>query len=425
MKRSMLVLILLLIAFSRNTYAEVKDSLVFGPKTFDLTERHGKDNRYTDSFSVSKEGAYFIKIQNGDLPKITNPYFIEFIINNQKILSGTGYQYPILLCSTVLSKSNMFALLIKDKKPEGSKLPKLGPSAVIVTVLPPSAKLPEGVYGLRHWDLLPEFASLLLKIKNPESFSLAITAVNLKNDLAERVAAAHKLANRKDTTTVGYFIALFNDYLLTPDVRAEAAIGLGVLHHKESIPSLLNGLVDSEEKVRWGSAKALSFYPENDTRDLLVSTIQKMDRLRKEALLNTISSADWNPLGALTNIVETSEDPYVINIAVSMLGATREPKAVEFLIKLMKEPGKNDKKIIITALGMTRDSKALDVLLQMAGDEDTGEGVQIEIANALAMIGDQRAEPVIRDMIETYSDSFVVRKLRAAYKKLTGKAYKK
>jgi len=43
----------------------VSEKPLFGPKKYDVIERHGLDNWYQETFSAT-EGVYLIKLQNGE-----------------------------------------------------------------------------------------------------------------------------------------------------------------------------------------------------------------------------------------------------------------------------------------------------------------------------------------------------------------------
>jgi len=420
MKRPTLLL-LVLMTFASTASAEVSEQPLFGPKQYDVKERYGVENRYQETFSVA-DGVYLIKMQNGaKLPERSE--YIEFTVNDQKLLKNDSYGYPFISCVVKLRKENAFELVLKDARPSGDKRPKLPSRFVVLSVTPLSLKLPDGVYGVLSWGKLQDIAGLLQKIKAPEALSLAVAALNLNNDTTARAEAVRKLSGRKDSNARDLFAFLYSDVMLNPDVKGEAALALGALGDKESVPHLMNGLLDSEEKVRTGSARALSFYSEEDTREPLTKMIQKVDAMRIKPLIQAVSDSGWKPVGALIVLAESS-DPLVANTAIKLLGPTRDPKATESLLKHLKEPGKSDRRAIITALGASKDARAIEPLSRIAGDPAARKGVEAELAEAFASLGDQKTAPLIEDMIKNAPEREVRIKLRKAYRKLTGKGYK-
>jgi len=420
MKRSILLLLIFMTCAS-TVFAEVSEKPLFGPKTYDVKERYGRENRYQETFSAA-EGVYLIKIQNGEkLPDRSE--YIEFTVNDQKLLRDDRYGYPFIACVVKLRKENSFELVLKDSKPSGDKRPKLSARFAVLSVMPLSVKLPEGVYGVLSWNKLQDIAGLLREIKAPESFSLAAAALSLSNDSTARAEAVRKLSDRKDAQAQDYLAFLFSDDSLNAEVKGETALALGAMGDKASIPLLMNGLLDPEENIRIGSARALSFYREDDTRELFTKLLQKLDPMRMQALLRTISDAGWKPVGTFMTLAESS-DPYVAHMGITLLGTAKNSSATAFLLKLLKEPGKSDPRVIITALGASRDPLAIEPLSRMAGAPSARAGLEVELAEALASLGDQKAAPLIEDMIKNASTQEIRSKLRGAYRKLTGKAYK-
>jgi len=80
--------------------------------------------------------------------------------------------------------------------------------------------------------------------------------------------------------------------------------------------------------------------------------------------------------------------------------------------------------VIICALGDTKDPRAVEPLLKIAGNPELRKGKQAEVGEALANLGDQRAAEPLADMIKIADSRASWERLRAAYKKLTGKDFK-
>jgi HEAT repeat protein len=119
-----------------------------------------------------------------------------------------------------------------------------------------------------------------------------------------------------------------------------------------------------------------------------------------------------------------STDHQVANTATKLLGGMQEPRATDLLLKLLDQPGSRDQSVIVSALGDTKDPRAVEPLLKIASDPERRKGKQAELGEALANLGDQRAAGPITDMIKKADSRVSWERLRAAYKKLTGKDYK-
>jgi len=224
----------------------------------------------------------------------------------------------------------------------------------------------------------------------------------------------------KEKTTEAYLVRMFGDYLAPEDVRAEAAIGLGMLGNKKSIPLLMAGVIDPEERISIASARALSFYPEEDTQAQLTEVLQRLDPMRKRAAIRTIVNGGWKPVTTIISLAGT-DDPKIFTTAVGILGGMRDPRATDYLLKLLADPGKRDVRLVISALGETKDPRATEALLALAGDPSKRSGKEADLGEALANLGDQRAAGPITDMIKNATLPSVQGRLRTAYKKLTGK----
>ena len=333
------------------------------------------------------------------------------------------YEFAYVACIVRLQKENSFEINVKDSKPSGLKRPPLPPRFAIMSVLPYTGKLPEGSYGLSAWEQLDQLSTLLQKISNPASAALAAASVSVRNDLAARAEAMRRLSDNKDMSTLPFISAVFNTPAYHGEVRGEAAIGLGLLGAKESIPLLVNGLLDPEEKPRLGSARALSFFKEEDTREPLIKLLERLDTMRRDAMISAIVSAGWKPVSALMTLAE-SQDPHISHNAIGILGTTRDPRATDLLLKLFKDPGQRDLRRIISALGDTHDARAVDPLLALAKDRVQRAGKEVELGGALSNLGDQRAASLIEDMIKRAETRSKRVELQQSYKRLTGKDFK-
>ena len=400
------------------------DQAVFGPKRYDVKERHGKENRYSDIFAA-REGAYLIQLHNGEKPSERSEW-IELAINGEKMLKDDKYGYFFFAGFLTLHNENKIEIVLKDEKPVGFRKPVLPPRFVTITVtpLPVALSKMKGIFGLNAWDDMKQFAESVLKIKNAEAQALAMTAANMQNDVNTRADAARKLSGLMEGSAQDFLLGVYKDVNCAQDVRGEAALALGVLGDTAVIPALMPGILAPEEKVRIGSARALSFFKEQDTQELLLKQLERLDVMRKDAAINAIVNAGWKPVGTVLKLAE-SGDPKIAAMATKLLGSMQDSRATDLLLKFLAEPGPRDEKIIISSLGNTKDPRAVEPLLKIAGDPEKRKGKQAELGEALAELGDQRAVEPIADMIKKADSRSSWDRLRAAYKKLTGKDFVK
>ncbi len=414
------ILVLMVLSGWMFTTAATQEAALFGPVKYDVKERYGADNVYTEKFKAG-EGLFLVRIDMGSGARAyERPEFLELTLNGEKILRDDKYDFPVLAGILRLKKENSLELHLKDSKPSGFKRPPLPPRYATITVLPYVGKMPEGVFGVRSIEHLNEIASLLNKVSNPVSAPLAVASLNLRNDAAVRVESVRKLSSVKDMNLLPFLTALFENVSYDPDIRGEAALALGMLGDPRSVPLLVNGILDPEEKPRLGAARALSFFKEEDTREAFIKTVERLDAMRREAVMKAVSNSGWKPVAALMSLAE-STDAHISRNAISMLGLTRDPRATDLLLKLLADPGPRDLKAIITGLRDAGDKRAVEPLLAMAKDPKRRAGYEVELGEALAELRDQRAADVIRELSGKAPTRFAQIQLQHAYKRLTGK----
>ncbi len=401
--------------------AAQQEKVLFGPVKYDVTERYGKDNRYEGSFKAA-EGLFVVEVRNGaqiyersDLIKLT--------LNGQPLLSEDTYNYSYLACIVNLQHENKFDLLLKDEKPSGLKRPPLPSRFVTITVKTYAGKLPKGVYGMNSPEDMKSIAGFLQKIPDRESASLAVSSVNLGIDAGSRAGAMRRLSDRKDSSALPLMFSVFNDVSAVPEIRGEAAIGLGMQKDKSAIPALMDGAVHPNETIRLGSTRALSMFPEEDTREPLMKMLGRLDSMRMQAVIRAIINGGWKPVAPLLTLAE-STDVHISRTAVAILGNIGDPRAADLLLKLLEQPGPRDIKTIIAALGETKDVRAVNPLMQMAADPAKRTGKEAELGEALAKMGNPEAAGVIAEMIEKTGSRQTFTRLQRAYKQLTGKEYR-
>lgn len=421
MKRyTLIALSSLLLCFTGPVAVAHAEQTVFGPMKYSVKDRHGKLNRYTATFPA-RDADYVIKLQNGE--KIGEKVdWLELTVNGEKVIQNDKYAYPFIACFVRLRSENTMELVMRDDFPSGLRRPAAYPKNVLLTVLEAPAKtsIPNVSMGLAAWSRLGE-VSALVQLAKPAA-APAMEAISVRNDAARRAEALRTLAQMKDRTATAYLSWVYGDLAAPPVVRGEAALGLGLLGDPKHIPLLMVGIIDPDQAVAVASSRALALYPEQDTQEHLVSTLQKLDTLRKDAAIQTIVKAGWKPVNTMI-ILADSSDPHVVETALAVLGGMQHPRATEFLLKTLQEPGKKDVQQVIRALGQTKDQRAVDALIAMAADATLRKGREMDLGDALAALGDQRAEGALRDLIKTAPSPYVAGQLRAAYRKLMGRDY--
>ncbi|HWR71979.1 MAG TPA: HEAT repeat domain-containing protein, partial [Nitrospirota bacterium] len=372
--------------------------LVFGPKKFEVQERYGKDNIYQETFRTAG-GPHMIKVRNWT-QRSERPDILEMSMNGTKLFGPDWYEYPLYVCFLSLNRENTIELNLRDQKPSGMRRPFLGEKFVIVSIEPAPVRFPEGLYGLESWERMKDLQGAIQRVKDGDSRSRAFTALDLRQPAALRIEAVHALGEEKDPRSKDYFLFLYRDRYAVPALRGEAAAALGMLRDAAMVPQLLDGLFQPFEEVREGAARALALYPEQETSRELTRRLERVDPLRKSAIIRSIVKAGWRPIGAIEEMAG-SPDPHVAAVAIELLGTMKEQRATDLLLSLLQEQGPQNRNDIIRALGVAGDARAVEPLLALARDPARRKGLEASLGTALAGSGDRRAETAIQEMADT------------------------
>lgn len=392
---------------------------VFGPKKFEVKQRYGKDNLYRETFRTAS-GPHMIKVRNGT-QRSERPDILEMSLNTTQLL-GPDHQhgYPLYVCFLSLDRENTIELNLKDSKPPGMRRPLLTEKFVIVSIEPAPTWFPGGLYGLESWERMKDLQTVIQGVKGGDSRSRAVTALDLRQPAALRTEAVRALGAEKDPRSKAYLLFLYRDRYAVPALRGEAAAALGMLRDATLVPQLLDGLFQPVDEVRDGAARALALYPEQETSRQLTRRLERVDPLRKSAIIRSIVKAGWMPLGAIEEMA-SSPDPHVAAVAIELLGNMKEQRATDRLLFLLQDHKHRNRNDIIRALGETGDARAVEPLLAIAQDPVMRKGLEASLGTALARSGDRRAEPLIQEMADTVESVPDLLTLNEAFRMLTGK----
>ncbi len=391
---------------------------VFGPVKYEVKERYGRENRYRVNVPASG-GSYIIKLQNGErFTERTD--LLEFTLNRTMLLQLRHYGYPYLACFVQLQQENELELMIRDFDPAAFKRPALPPRNVLLTVLPGDGKLTSIVLGALSWDGVLAYADTIVRIRSAESSALARGAAGLQNENETRARAMRQLAERRDGDAREFLLHVFQDQDDRAEVRSEAALALGMLRDRQAIPFLFQGLLDPVEKIRMASAQALSRYEEGDTRELLSQLLHEMDALMGSAVMRTISRAGWIPVGNLLELGD-SADADVANMSIELLIGCRDKRIVDRMIVLLQDPGQRDRRRVIAVLRESGDPRAIEPLTRMAVDPAVRNGMELDLAMALAVLGDSGSADLVGQLINLVDSRHpAYNRLIVAYKRMIG-----
>jgi HEAT repeat protein len=422
MYRTSIVLAIVSAILLGATTVPAADQPIYGPVKYDVKERYGRLNTYTASFPAT-DGLYLIKFQNGETPAERSDY-LQLSVNGQPVVPDGRYAYRYFACFLDLRKENTLTVVIRDERPSGMRRPPPIPKNVILTVLPVPAgmKTLRGSFGIFDWATVKDINLLFDKIKGEQALRLAMDASSVHLSVADRAAALRTLSDLKVKSAEDYLVRAVIDPYYPSEVRAEATLALAVLGNVKNLPLFIQNVMDPDDLISTASARALSFFPESETGRLLTQMLEKLDPLRKSATIHAIIEAGWKPVQTVI-AMSGSADPYVADMAISLLGSMRDARATEHLLAMMGEPGQKRSGAIVSALAETSDPRALDALLAMAADPERRAGKEVELGDALARLGGERSAEAIGQMIRKAPSPQAEYRLRSAYRRLTGKDF--
>ena len=178
--------------------------------------------------------------------------------------------------------------------------------------------------------------------------------------------------------------------LASPDwiVRMHAAKALGRIQDPEAVEPLVALLQDKVKAVRAEASTALAAIGEAALSSLLsaLTHVEWLVRLHAVEALGKTRSPD--AVAPLLSVLFNDRDRAVREDAVRALGQIGDPRAVEFLVTAMKEPGLRP--LAVEALGQIGDRRAVPVLINVL------EGVdRPEIVRPIDGCGDHWDEDII------------------------------
>ncbi|HEY2510950.1 MAG TPA: M1 family aminopeptidase [Polyangiaceae bacterium] len=242
-----------------------------------------------------------------------------------------------------------------------------------------------------------------------------------------RWLAAQGLASSDDPTTIAALSARLHDDGEMWCVRAECADALGRLRAKEAFEALRETAGTSHPKVRRAVAAALGRF----------RTDEAEGALRPRALSDPsylVEAEAARSLGktkratAYEVLVEVAARPSWADVvavgAIDGLAALRDDRATPNFLSWTKygRPTRMRRAAILGLPKIDDGRKAREALEDLLDDSDPH--LRIDVARALAEIGDTKARPALRARLEIDLDARVRRRLRETLRDLGGESKK-
>lgn len=201
----------------------------------------------------------------------------------------------------------------------------------------------------------------------------------------------------------------YEDYLIkmlkdeNDNMRSGCADILGYLKSKKAEPYLLVLLRDENPVMRKNAASALIGYKDPTViQSLIYSLRDHYEEVASQAIdslntLDSITAKDIKPLLELTD----SPDTNLRQRAIQLLGKTRNPLAINKLVKMLEIAQNIDEEIVIEALGSQRDERAIPVLEKRLNEGD--RSIKLCIINSLGQIGGKKSAAILINLFTNES----------------------
>jgi aminopeptidase N len=205
-------------------------------------------------------------------------------------------------------------------------------------------------------------------------------------------------------------------------VRAEAAHALGHIRSKEAFEVLSGAVKVVHPKVRRAVVDALSRFRTHASVELL-----KKIALKDESYVVEAEAARalgrTKQAGAFDTLVDVIDRPSWADIisvgAVDGLAALRDDRASPHVLARSRygHPARTRRAAVLALPKLGTDKKTREALEDLLDDSDTM--LRLDVARALADLGDTKARPALRERVEVELDPRVRRRLREALRDLS------
>ena len=242
-------------------------------------------------------------------------------------------------------------------------------------------------------------ARKLGEMGNPVAVDPLIQALTSPYDKVKE-AAAEALGKIGGTRAVDALITALKEY--DWEVKNSAAIALARIGDQRSVAVLIEALgKESPIFVRLAAAEAFGESGHPEAVDPLIAVFKEDDvNLKNLAAKALAKIGDKNAIDALLDALKSdSEDER--KITVEALSFSRETRVITALISILKEDSDRDvRRIAATSLGRIGDNRALGALIESLNDTDSG--VQANVINALAVLGNPQAGSEIAPFLRNW-----------------------
>jgi aminopeptidase N len=204
-------------------------------------------------------------------------------------------------------------------------------------------------------------------------------------------------------------------------VRAAAARALGQIRSKEAFDVLARGAKVEHPKVRRAVVDALARFRTTASVEILKKIALKDESyvVEAEAARSLGRTKQASAFDTLVDVLDRPSWADVISVgAVDGLAALRDDRASPHVLARTRygQPARTRRAAVMALPKLGSDRKTRETLEDLLDDSDTM--LRLDVARALAELGDAKARPALRERVEVELDPRVRRRLREAVRDL-------
>lgn len=276
----------------------------------------------------------------------------------------------------------------------------------------------EKMKGAKSWPEMSALITTLCKFGKPASSYILKEFQDKNNEKNFRKVMAEILAGLKDKETISGIVKVLQDNQETPFIRSEAAFSLGMMSLPETSEPLIGELKNDNAEIRSMAVFSLGLSKNQSAFSAIGGMTKDKDEMVRNRAARALGMLG-NPAGIEYLAPLLKDDIKHVRLAsIQSLGIIGTDKSVGPLTDRLKvATDETERAIVIEALGKTKSQKAADPLIIILQNENLY--LAMTAAEALSLIGDKRAVPLIESRMKAEKDDFVRDKFIKAYKKLT------
>lgn len=236
-------------------------------------------------------------------------------------------------------------------------------------------------------------------IKNTKSIEILkeILDQNTNARSETQCSALLSLGNIQEKSLIPFISNILHDSSRDKSVRAYAALALGKIKDRSTLPELKKALTDQDPSIRSSVVIAIGLTKSSESKDDLIKVLSndRTSEVRAYAVIALAQLGDKSAYSIISKIAKKG-DYTVQNMSILALGILGNEDALPELRDILEKKG--DPVIYratIVALGLLKDKISVPKLIKIVDTEDSDPITWAYAIQSLGMIGDTQAVSVL------------------------------